>query len=45
MGNFGFFQFIENYAETTLLIDEEYISQEGSYTSQQSSRRFNSLKT
>ena len=27
MGNLGFFQLIKNSAETTLLIDEEYISQ------------------
>ena len=39
MGHFGFFQLIKNYAETTLLIDEKYISQEASYTAQQGSRR------
>ena len=44
MGNFGFFQLIKNYAETTLLINEKYISQEGSYTTQQSSRRVKSPK-
>ena len=38
MGNFGFFQLIKSYAETTLLIDEKYISQEASYIPQQSSR-------
>ena len=39
MGNFGFFQLIKNNAETTLLIDEKYISQEASFTAQQSSRK------
>ena len=34
-----FFQLIQNYTETTLLIDEEYETQEASYTAQQSSRR------
>ena len=33
------FQLIKNNAATTLLIDEEYILQEASYTAQQSSRR------
>ena len=32
MGNFGFFQLLKNYAETTLLIDEKFILQEASYT-------------
>ena len=32
MGHFGFFQLIKNYAKTTLVIDEEYISQEASHT-------------
>ena len=44
LGHFGFFRLIKNYAETTLLIDEEYVSQEASYTAQQSSRRVNSPK-
>ena len=39
MGHFGFFQLIKNYDETTLLIGEKCISQEASYTAQQSSRR------
>ena len=34
----------QNYAETTLLIDGEYISQEASYTAQQRSRRVKSPK-
>ena len=34
----------ENYAETTLLIDEKNISQEASYTTQQSSRKAESPK-
>ena len=45
MGIFGFFHLIKNYAETTLLIDKESISQEASYTVQQSSRRVKSPKT
>ena len=44
MGHFGFFQLIKNYAETNLLIDNEYLSQEAFYTAQQSSRRVNSQK-
>ena len=32
MGHFAFFQLIKNYAETTLLIDKKYISQEASHT-------------
>ena len=44
MGNFGFFQLIKNYVETTLLIDEAYISQEASYRAQQSSRMVKSPK-
>ena len=36
-GNFGFFQLIKFNAETTMLIDEKYISQEASYIAQQSS--------
>ena len=44
MGHFGFFQLIKNYAESNLLIDEEYTSQEASYTAQQSSRRAKSQK-
>ena len=39
MGHFGFFQLIKNYAETSLLIDEECISREAFYTAQQSARR------
>ena len=34
MGYFGFFQLIKNYAETTSLIDKEYLSQEASHTAQ-----------
>ena len=44
MGNFGFFQLIKNYAETTLLIDMKIISQEASYAAQQSLRRVKSPK-
>ena len=44
MGHFGFFHLIKNYAETNLLIDEKHISQEASYTAQQSSRKFESPK-
>ena len=44
MAHFGFFQLIKNYAETALLIDENCISQEASYTAQQSSRKVESLK-
>ena len=44
MGRFDFFQLIKNYAETTSLIDEVYISQEASYTAQQSSREVKSPK-
>ena len=42
---FGFFQLIKNYAESILLIDEENVSQEASYTAQQNSRRVNSPKS
>ena len=42
--HFGFFQLIKNYAETILLIDEKHISQEASYTDQQSDRRVKSPK-
>ena len=45
MCHFGFFQLIKNYAETTLLIDKEIISQEASYAVQQSLRRVKSPKT
>ena len=45
MGHFGFFQLIKSYAKTTLLNDEKYISQEASYTPQQSFRRVVSPKT
>ena len=41
MGHFGFFHLIKNYAETTLLIDKKIISQEVSYTAQQSLRGLN----
>ena len=44
MVHFGFFQLIKNYAETTLLIDEKYISQEVFHTAQQSSRKVESSK-
>ena len=44
-GSFWLFQLIKNYAETILLIDEEYVSQEAIYTAQQSSRRVNSPKS
>ena len=44
MGHFTFFQLIKNYAETNLLIDEKYVSQEASYTAQQKSRRIKSPK-
>ena len=44
MGHFGFFQLIKNYTETTLLIDEEFISQEATYTVTQSSRKIKSQK-
>ena len=44
MDHFGFFQLIKNYAETTLLIDEKYISQEVSDTAQQSSRKVEAPK-
>ena len=45
MGHFGFFQLIKNYAETTWLIDNKIISQEASYTVQQSLSRIKSPKT
>ena len=44
-GPFGFLPLIKNYAETTLYIDEEYISQKAYYTAQQSSRSVISPKT
>ena len=44
MGQFGFFQLIKNYAETTLLIDTKIISQEASYAVQQSLTRVKSPK-
>ena len=44
MGHFGFFQLINNYAETTLLIDKKIISQEAFYAAQQSLRRVKSSK-
>ena len=37
--------FLQNYTETTLLIDDKYISKEASYTAQQNSRREKSPKT
>ena len=45
MDHFGFFQLIKNYTETILLIDEKHISQETSYTAQQSSRKVESQKS
>ena len=45
MGHFGFFQLIKNYAESTLFIDEKYVSQEASYTAKQSSRKIKSPKS
>ena len=45
MGQFGFFQLIKNYVETTLLIDKNIISLEASYAAQQSLRRVKSPKT
>ena len=44
MSHFGFFQLIKNYAETFLLIDDKYISQEAFYTAQESARRVKSPK-
>ena len=44
MGNFGFFQFINNYAKTTLLIDKKIISQEAPYAAQQGLRKVKSPK-
>ena len=44
MGHFGFFQLIKSYAEITLLIDKNIISQEVPYTSQQSLRSVKSPK-
>ena len=44
MGHFGFFQLFKNYAENILLIDKKIISQEASYTAQQSLRRVKSQK-
>ena len=35
MGHLDFFQLIKNYAGTTLVVDKEDISQEASYTAQQ----------
>ena len=45
VGHFGFFQLIKNYAETILLIDMKFISQETSYAAQQSLTRVKSPKT
>ena len=45
IGHFGFFQIIKNYAEITLLIDMKSISQEASYSAQQSLRSVESPKT
>ena len=45
MGQFGFFQLIKNYAETTLLIDTKIISEEASHAVQRSLRRVKSPKT
>ena len=44
MGDFGFFQLIEIYARTILLIDKENTS-EASYTARQSLRRVKSPET
>ena len=44
MGHFGFFQLIKSYAEVTLLIDKNILSQEVPYTSQQSLRSVKSPK-
>ena len=44
MVHFGCFQLIKNYAETILLIDEENVPQEASYTAQQSFSRVESAK-
>ena len=44
MGHFVFFQLINNYAETTLLIDKTYISQQVSHTAQQESTKDKSPK-
>ena len=44
MGHFGFFQLSKNYAETTLLIDETFISQEASCTLQENCRKVESPK-
>ena len=44
MDQFGFFQLIKNYAETTLLIDKKIISQEAPYAAQQSLKRVKSPK-
>ena len=44
MGHFGFFPLIKNYAETRLLIDDKNISQEATYTAQQSCRKVESPK-
>ena len=41
MGYFGFFQLFKNYAEIILLIDEEYVPEEASYTAQQILERLN----
>ena len=44
MGHFGFFERIKKYAETTLVMDKKMISQEASYTAQQSLTRNKSPK-
>ena len=44
MVNFGFFQLIKKCAESTLIIDGKNLSQEASYTAQQSSRKINLQK-
>ena len=44
MGQFGFFQLIKNYAETTLLIDTKIISHEASYAAQQDQQGLNLQK-
>ena len=44
LGRYGFFQLIKKYAETSLLIDEKYISQEASYKGQPNSMSVKSPK-
>ena len=44
MGHFGFFHLIKNYAETILIIDKKFSSQEAPYAAQQGLRRVKSPK-